>query len=65
MQKACFLILFLCGMALACSEYFTTDFCKEINWWNSRAIKYKYFEIEPNWLVFIDGTYSFNFVIRF
>jgi hypothetical protein len=65
MQKALFLILFLCGMVLACSEYFTTDFCKEINWWNSRAIKYKYFEIEPNWLVFIDGIYSFNFVIRF
>ena len=65
MQKALFLILFLCSMALACSKYFTSDFCKEIDWWNTRTIKYQYFEIEPNWFTLIDGTYSFNFVIRF
>ena len=65
MQKAIFLILFLCGMAAACSEFFTTDFCHEIDRRNSRIVKYGYFEIEPNWFAPIDGTYSFDFVLRF
>ena len=52
-------------MSFACSKFFTDDFCKEIDWWNTRTIKYSYFEIEPNWLKQIDNTYAFNFVIYF
>lgn len=52
-------------MSFACSKFFTDDFCKEIDWWNTRTIKYSYFEIEPNWLRLIDDTYALNFVIRF
>lgn len=65
MQKIIFLILFVCSMSFACSKFFMDDFCKEIDWWNTRTIKYSYFEIEPNWLRLIDNTYALNFVIRF
>ena len=65
MQKVLFLIIFLSGMSFACSEFFTSEFCKEIDWWNTRTVKYGYFEFEPSWLRLIDNTYTFNLVIRF
>ena len=64
------LILFLLSFgvtSMACSPYFTTDFCKEIDFWNtySSRYRYKYVEISPDWLLWKDGYKAFYFIVRF
>ena len=64
------LILFLLTLVVtstACSTYFTTDFCREIDFWNTYSSKYryKYIEISPDWLCWKDGYTAFRFTIRF
>lgn len=65
MRKFLISLLFVFGCTFACSPYFSSDFCQEIDYWNTRPIKYKYVEIEPNWLMIFQGYHSFNFILRF
>lgn len=67
MQRIIRILLLLCGMSFACSPLLTSEFCKEIDYWNIQNSKYnyKYFEISPNWLLWINGYKVFNFTIRF
>lgn len=67
MQRIIGILLLLCGMSFACSPLLTSEFCNEIDYWNIQSSKYnyKYFEISPNWLLWIDGYKAFNFTIRF
>jgi len=58
-------MLFVFSCSFACSPYFSDSFCKEINYWNTRPVKYKAIELEPNWIAFVDGYHSFNFIVRF
>lgn len=67
MQRIIGILLLLCGISFACSPLFTSEFCNEIDYWNIQSSKYnyKYFEISPNWLLWINGYKTFNFTIRF
>lgn len=67
MQKIVGILLLLCGLSFACSPFFTRDFCTEIDFWNiqNSKYKYKYFEVSPNWIMFMNGYWSFMFTIRF
>jgi hypothetical protein len=65
MRKIILLLLFLYSFGCCCSPFFTTQFCQEIDFWNSNTVKYKYFEIAPNWVKIAEGYQSFTFTIRF
>lgn len=67
MRNIILILLFLYGMSFACSPFFTQDFCNEIDFWNIQSSKYnyKYFEIAPNWIMWLNGYQSFTFTVRF
>lgn len=65
MKKLIYFLLLIFNCTFACSPYFSSNFCSEITYLNQKPVKYKKIEIEPNWIMFLDGYHSFNLIVRF